>query len=222
MSDFILEKNGFIHHLTSFNEDAKVELLNTSQYVLIGIIPVVLLNKLMQLYIPDVDPDKTTFELSLEVVFQLAIIFLGIFFIHRFITYFSTYSGKSYKDFSMIPIVLAILIIFISLQTKLGRKVQIISSRFFGYWFGDEEGMETSDKDKKKKKRISSGGVADMTNPPSQTAAIAQTQPMYQPTPTQSYPQEGFRSMLDYQTANEALSPTGGAYLSQAYATPGP
>ena len=64
-----------------------------------------------------------------EIITQTGIIFIGIFFIHRIITYFPTYSEAKYESFSVLNSVISFLIIILSLQTKLGEKMNIISDR---------------------------------------------------------------------------------------------
>jgi hypothetical protein len=70
---------------------------------------------------------------------------LGILIIHRIITFIPTYSGEKYVDFSVTNIILAMLVIILSLQTKLGEKVSIIVDRIMELWEGP--------KDKKKGKK---------------------------------------------------------------------
>lgn len=55
------------------------------------------------------------------------------------ITYIPTYSGIKYPDFSVIFIILAVLMITLSLQTKLGEKVSILSDRLVELWNGKSD-----------------------------------------------------------------------------------
>jgi len=61
---------------------------------------------------------------------------LGILIIHRIIIFIPTYSGEKYMDFSVTNIILAMLVIVLSLQTKLGEKVSIIVDRIMEIWEG--------------------------------------------------------------------------------------
>ena len=66
--------------------------------------------------------------------------FLGLFLINRIITFIPTYSEKDYPEtFSIHFIVLAVLMITLSLQTKLGEKVNILVDRINELWNGKEE-----------------------------------------------------------------------------------
>jgi len=147
----ISTKIGFFKHVFNFEEDSKGEMINIIQYSLLSIIPVVILNKLSQKYVPEADEEKGSFEILAEIIIQVFIIFLGILLIHRIITYIPTYSGIKYPDFSVITIILAVLLITMSLQTKLGEKVSILTDRIGELWNGS-----SSDNDKKKKKSSSS------------------------------------------------------------------
>jgi hypothetical protein len=129
----------FLKHVFNFNNQSKNEMMNIIQYSIIAIIPVVILNKLMQRYVPEADEDKGNLELIIEILGQVIIIFIGILIIHRIITYIPTYSGSSYVDFSVTNIVLSVLIIILSLQTKLGDKVSILVDRFFNLWDGNKQ-----------------------------------------------------------------------------------
>jgi hypothetical protein len=83
--------------------------------------------------------DKSSLELLAEIFIQLIIMFCGIIVIHRIITYFPTYSGIKYLEFSVTNIILSVLIIVLSLQTKLGEKVSILVDRVFELWNGPSD-----------------------------------------------------------------------------------
>ena len=131
--------SGFFKYVFNFDEDSKGDLLNIIQYALLAIIPIVSINKLMQNYVPEADDDKGNLELSMEIILQTIGMFIAIFFINRMITYIPTYSGIKYPDFSVIFIILAVLMITLSLQTKLGEKVSILSDRLVELWNGKSE-----------------------------------------------------------------------------------
>ena len=128
--DITKPEQGFISHVFNFDTKSKHEIMNTVQYAALAVLPVVLLNKTIQRLIPEADENKASLEIIFEVISQLGIIFVGIFFIHRIITYFPTYSESKYDSFSIINCVVSFLIIILSLQTKLGEKMNIITDRF--------------------------------------------------------------------------------------------
>jgi hypothetical protein len=129
-------KKTFFNHVFSTSEEGKAELLNVIQYSLLGIIPIVILNKSISRFIPEADPDNSSLELLAEIFIQIVIMFCGIILIHRMITYIPTYSGFKYESLILTNVVLAFLILVLSIQTKLGIKVNIIVDRIYDLWEG--------------------------------------------------------------------------------------
>jgi len=132
-------KKTFFSHVFSTTEEGKAEILNVSQYALMGVIPVVVLNKLIQRFIPEADHEKSSLEIVVEVFIQLIIMFCGVVLIHRVITFFPTYSGFRYDNLTLTNAILAFLIIVLSIQTKLGIKVNILYDRITELWNGPSE-----------------------------------------------------------------------------------
>jgi hypothetical protein len=120
----------FVQHVFQFDNDTKSELLNILQYSILAIIPIIVLNKTVQNFIPPADEEKGTVEILLEIFAQIVLLFGGMFFIDRVITYAPTYSGENYKSVNFITMILGFLIIVLSLQTKLGEKAEILYERF--------------------------------------------------------------------------------------------
>ncbi len=118
-----------IKHVFNFDDDSKNEMMNIVQYSLLAVIPIVILNKSIQKFVPDVDEEKGSLEVLVEVIGQIVAMFIGILLIHRLITYIPTYSNVKYADFNIINIILGFLVIVLSLQTKLGEKVNILLER---------------------------------------------------------------------------------------------
>jgi hypothetical protein len=133
-------KKTFLSHVFSSSEEGQAELLNVIQYSLMGVVPVVALNKAIQRFIPEADPEKSSLELLAEIFIQLTVMFCGVVLIHRMITYFPTYSGFKYESLTVTNVVLAFLIIVLSIQTKLGLKVNIMYDRVLELWNGSSSG----------------------------------------------------------------------------------
>jgi hypothetical protein len=134
-------------HVFSSTEEGKAEFLNVTQYALFAVVPVVVLNKSIQRFIPEADTEKSSLELLVEIFIQIVVMFCGIIIIHRVITYFPTYSGYKYEHLTLTNAVLAFLVIVLSIQSKLGLKVNIIVDRLNELW----EGGTSSYKDTIKK-----------------------------------------------------------------------
>ena len=140
-------KPGFFKHVFNFDDESKADILNIMQYAVLAIIPLVIFNKTLQKMIPEADDEKHSIELSMEVIAQVIVVFLGILLIHRIITFVPTYSGSKYEDFNVTHIILSVLLILLSLQTKLGEKISILADRVADFWAGKQ-----SDRKKNKKK----------------------------------------------------------------------
>jgi hypothetical protein len=128
--------NSFLSHVFSSTEEGKAEILNIIQYSTMGVVPIVILNKLIQRFIPEADPEKSTLELLVEIFIQLIVMFCGIVIIHRAIIYAPTYSGFKYESLTLTNVILAFLIIVLSIQTKLGMKVNMLVDRALELWNG--------------------------------------------------------------------------------------
>jgi hypothetical protein len=131
--------NNFFKHVFNFDDDSKSDILNIIQYAILAIIPVVILNKSIGKYVPEADDKKGSLELSAEIVIQIIVTFIGLLLIHRMITFVPTYSNTKYVDFSVMYNILAVLMITMSLQTKLGEKVSILVDRLMELWNGPSD-----------------------------------------------------------------------------------
>jgi hypothetical protein len=191
-------KKTFLSHVFSTTEEGKAEVLNVIQYSLTGVIPVVILNKLIQRFIPEADPDKSTLELLAEIFIQLVVMFSGIIVIHRVITYFPTYSGFKYEHLMLTNVILAFLIIVLSIQTKLGLKVNILVDRVSELW----NGTSTGDKKANVRKGVRvNSAVSQHSASQADYLDNSQTQnTVFPPAPVatarQSNPMEGYDNMM--------------------------
>ena len=172
-------KKNFFKHVFNFDDDSKSELLNIIQYALIAIIPVVILNKTIGKYVPEADDKKGSLELSAEIIIQVIVTFIGLLIIHRIITFVPTYSKTKYPEFNIVFIILAILMITLSLQTKLGEKVSILVDRILELWDGKSDNKKNAN-NKQPNVRVSqpiSGQSGSITGQP--MAQIANGNAMY-------------------------------------------
>lgn len=145
----ISNKNTFFNHVFSTTEEGKAEIMNVVQYSLLGVVPIVFLNKLIHRFIPEADPDKSSLELLAEILIQIIVMFCGIILIHRIITYVPTYSEFKYESLTLTNVILAFLVLVLSIQTKLGIKVNIIFDRILDLWNGTDSSAPTTNKNKK-------------------------------------------------------------------------
>tara|TARA_B110000971_G_scaffold209128_1_gene234932 strand:- start:331 stop:1065 length:735 start_codon:yes stop_codon:yes gene_type:complete len=129
-------KNGFINHVFNFDNETKTEALNIGQYLLLAIIPMGFYNYIIDSVIPEVDESKSNLEILAEVTGQLVLILIGMFFIHRLITFVPTYSGRAMGDMNLFSIILLILILLYESHTKVGEKTKILLNRVKEMWDG--------------------------------------------------------------------------------------
>lgn len=161
----------FFNHVFSTTDDGKAELLNIIQYAFLGVIPVVVLNKCIQRFIPESDIEKPTIELLVEIFLQITVMFCGIIIIHRMITYIPTYSGFKYDSINLPNVILGFLIIILSIQSKLGLKTNIIYERVLDLWNGPSED-ESRKKLLKRKVRVNDAIIPTSKHVPSQADNI--------------------------------------------------
>ena len=213
------QNGGFIKHLSNFDNDTKCELLNIVQYVLLAIIPMTLLNYGISSVIPEPDESKSNIEISIELAGHLILILLGVFFVHRIVTYVPTYSGRAFGNMNLFSVILVLLVLCYESSTTVGKKTKILVERGKELW----EGKKDDDKKKKNKdgsvvkvtQPISRGGMP--THQPSRADYINSHNKMV--SPTQMLPpasqQEGFgqsngasNSMYDNQGFNGLVGAT--------------
>jgi len=139
----------FFKYVFNFDSASKANILNVIQYSLIALIPMTILIKLMQKYIPEADEKKSSLEIIAEIVIQTIYIFVGLIFVHRIIEYVPTYSGVKYPEYNGTLSILAVFVTIINFQTKIGDKINILIDRLTDLW----EGSNSSDKKKSKNKK---------------------------------------------------------------------
>ena len=183
-------KPGFFKHVFNFDEESKAEMLNLVQYIVLALVPVIILNKLMQRYVPEADDDKSSLEITAEVLAQVLFMFFGILLINRIITYVPTYSGEKYPTWNVISAVLPMLVILISLQTKLGEKISILFERLMELWEGpkDTKKGKKGNGNVKVSQPISQNQMAMSQSLNSMGSTSISALPPAQPTQTQQLP----------------------------------
>jgi hypothetical protein len=183
----------FFAHVFNTAPEANGEILNVAQYALLALVPVLVLNKLIQRFVPEADLDKSSLELLVEIVLQTVVMFVGVIMIHRIVTYVPTYSGYNYEHLALTNVVIGFLVIVLSMQTKMGIKVNILYERLLDLWNG------TSANDKKKgvkgRVRIHDGGAGHTA---SQSDYLDESLPgLFPPAPAvQSKPKTSYDTMM--------------------------
>lgn len=125
----VSRKVSLFNYLTTFSSKEKSQILNLLQYSGLSILPLLIILKLMKLYIPPDDPFKSSTELLIEVVLQISIIVLALFFIHKLVVYLPTYSKIEYDQFSLLSGILPLLFLMFTLDTKISDKLSTLFDR---------------------------------------------------------------------------------------------
>ena len=134
-----LSPSGFFNYVFNFDSDNKAILLNMFQYILIALIPIIVVLKLIKEYIPEDDDKKESIELILEIVIQIGVLFIAMYLIDKIIRYFPTYSKVPYTKFNEISFIIPTLVLIMTMQTKLGAKINILYDRVLELWNGKNQ-----------------------------------------------------------------------------------
>jgi hypothetical protein len=126
------KKRNFFTHVFDFDDDSRHELLNIAQYAVVATVLVAFLNKGFEVYMPEPEKDKGAPALALETVLQIVLTFVGLVFIHRIIESIPTISGKKYGTYNMIPVILPVLVVLLSINSGVGRKVAMLLDKLTG------------------------------------------------------------------------------------------
>jgi len=134
-----LSPSGFFNYVFNFDSDNKALLLNMFQYIIIALIPVIVVLKLIKEYIPEDDDKKESIELIIEIVIQIGVLFVAMYLIDKIIRYFPTYSNVPYTKFNEISFIIPTLVLIMTMQTKLGAKINILYDRILEMWNGKNQ-----------------------------------------------------------------------------------
>ena len=127
------EKIGFFSYVFNFDTENKNAIFNMLQYGALSIIPVILTLRLIKSIIPEDDETKGSLEITFEVIAQLSVLILAVWYTNKIIRYIPTYTGSPYSSFSETSAIIPFVIILITMQTKLGAKVNILVDRVTEY-----------------------------------------------------------------------------------------
>jgi hypothetical protein len=201
----------FVDHVFEFDDETKNELMNICQYSVLAVIPVIGLNKLLKHYVPDVDEEKGSLEIVLEVIGQMILLFIGLFYIHRLVTFLPTYSKQEYVTFNVHAIILVTILIVSSLHTRLGEKTSILAERVSDLWHGESKLNEQKEKSNKPpiQSTMSNPHMPPHQGPPPQQMALGPPPPQVQqvnmPHQVQNQDPMGAFGQNDIMAANEVL-----------------
>jgi len=131
---------GFIDHMTKIDDDTKSILMNTIQYALLSITPILGLQCIIEAVFPEFEESKGNFELAVEIIGQLVFTMVSLFFIHRLICFIPTYSKEPLSTINFLTVALIyVLTIVYNKSDNLGKKIQSLVKKMKNLWYGIEE-----------------------------------------------------------------------------------
>lgn len=137
--------NTIIKHIFRFDDETKANLMNLTQYTMLAIIPVAIIQNISEKIFPEYDSSKGTIELLAEILGQALLTIIGLFFIHRTITAVPTFSGTAMGDLNLFSIIVVFLLTSFMFDSKLQQKMNTISERMIEVWEGKSKD-DTKDK----------------------------------------------------------------------------
>jgi hypothetical protein len=136
--------SGFFNHVFNFDTENKAIIFNSFQYLIFALVPIVIILKVIKFYIPEEDDSKNSIEILFEIILQLFIIVFAIFIIDKVIRYFPTFSKINYSEMNIITIILPTLILMLTMQTKIGHKINILVDRVNSYINKNEQPIQSN------------------------------------------------------------------------------
>jgi hypothetical protein len=128
------KKPNFFSHVFNFEDESRHDMMNIAQYSVLAVVFVMLLNKALDVYMPPPNADKGAVMLSVEIMLQVIVMFLGILFLHRIIDFIPTISGVKYAPLNVITVILPLLVILLNVHSNsgIGQKVTMLWDSFTG------------------------------------------------------------------------------------------
>ena len=126
----------FFSKIFSTSSESLSEIYNPIQFAILSFLPLYLLNKSIAMLFPEPNFDSSSLVILAEIIFQILVMIVGIVIIYRFVDYFPTYSGYKYESLSINGPITILIIILLSIQSKLGIKTNILAERFNDLWNG--------------------------------------------------------------------------------------
>ena len=154
-------ENSIVKHIFKFDDETKSNLMNLTQYIILAIIPVAILQNLSEKLFPKYDSSKGTVELLAEIIGQSVTTLIGLFFIHRIITAVPTFSGTAMGDLNLFNIIVVFLLTSFMFDGKIQQKFDAVSERTIDVW----EGKSADTKDKKKQQKDAGQSVVKVSQP---------------------------------------------------------
>ena len=125
--------NSLINYMFTMSDNEKDTILNIIQYTSLSIVPLIIIIKLMNVYLPKYNEHKGNIEILIEVILQLIFTIIFLWFINKFILYIPTYSKTTYENINIMNMILPIIFILFTLETNINKKVILLSNKLMLY-----------------------------------------------------------------------------------------
>lgn len=134
-----ISKPSFLNHVFKFDDETKSTLMNNLQYLVVALVPISLLNGLVDSVIPELDDTKNNFELLVEVVGHIFILLTIVILVNRIATFIPTYSGRAHEEINLSTILMVIILLSMQNKNKIGDKINLLMKRVRELWEGKKE-----------------------------------------------------------------------------------
>ena len=128
--------SGFFKTVFNFDENSTSEMMNIVQYTFLAILPCVFILKVVRYTVPEDDESKGSLEILAEILLQLAFMVLAMYVSNKAIRYIPTYSKSPYSGGSDFNFYLPFLLLLLTMQSKIGSKVNLLYDRGMDMWHG--------------------------------------------------------------------------------------
>ena len=122
-------KDGFLKHVFAFDTDTKNSLMNSFQYFIISFIPILAVQYLIGRVWDEDHEKKEILQLLGEIIGEISMIILAIYFINRAVMYIPSYSGTPIEAINMIQLVLTAVLFKLNFRFDLGIKTKILVAK---------------------------------------------------------------------------------------------
>jgi hypothetical protein len=134
-----LTPSSVLSQIFSTSPESLSEIYNPIQYILIAYIPIYLLNKLISKVIPEPNIDSSSLVILSEIVLQICITAIGFVLIYRLVNTIPTFSGYKYETLALAGPSMILIVLLLSIQSKVGIKTSILANRAYELWNGPED-----------------------------------------------------------------------------------
>ena len=128
--------NTVFKHIFRFDDETKTKLMNLTQYTLLAILPIAIIQNVTDHLFPDYDKSKGTVELLAEISGQTLLTVVCLLFIHRVITAIPTFSGIAMGDLDFFNIIISLLLASFMFDNRLKKKMNTVINRLIEVWDG--------------------------------------------------------------------------------------